>query len=267
MNLPQSRSDRWVLVTGASSGIGEAFVRRYAREGWNVAMVARSRQKLEAIAQELGRTHQVRTLVIEADLSNHRAPREIFDTTARAGIEIEALVNNAGFGSPGKFWEAPLERYLAMIDVHVRSLLELTHLYMGGMINRRRGAIINVSSMASFQPLPYSSVYSATKAFVTALTEALWMESQGTGVRVINLCPGLTKTDFGLKAGHGDFHQLYYAETAEQVVETTFRALKGHWPTVISGWMNRVLYFMVRLTPHRILLVCLPWIQKIRKRS
>ena len=113
---------------------------------------------------------------------------------------------------------------------------------------------MNVSSTASFQPLPYSSVYAATKSFVTSFTEALWLETRGTGVRILNLCPGVTKTNFGVQAGLRDFHTHPFAEEPDRVIETAFRALKGNAPTVISGWRNKLLIFLERLIPHRLLL-------------
>ena len=149
----------------------------------------------------------------------------------------------------------------------VRALVELTHFYVKEMVQKKHGFIINVSSTACFQPLPYSSVYSAAKAFVSAFTEALWMETQGTNVRVLAFCPGLTKTDFGLKAGHRDFHKSLWAEKPGAVVEAAFKALRKNSPIVISGWRNRILVFLERLIPHRLLLFLLPFVQTIRKRN
>lgn len=255
----------WVLITGASSGIGEVFARRFAREGWNAVLVARSLDKLNTLARFLESESKVSTLVIGADLAGHKVPRYIYDQTKRAGIEIEGLVNNAGFGAAGKFQDVALERYLGMIDLNVRALVELTHLFLKDMLSRKKGFILNVSSTACFQPMDYSSVYAATKAFVTSFSEALWMEIKGSGVRVLNLCPGLTKTNFGNAAGGRDYRKEAIAEPPEAVVETAFRALKGNGPTVISGWGNRLLVLLERLVPHRVLLWAIPHIQSARK--
>lgn len=257
----------WVLMTGASSGIGEAFARRFAREGWNLILVARTADKLEILREALERGNTVKTEVLALDLSEPSAPRKVYDEVKRKGISLEGLVNNAGFGVSGKFTESPLPRYLQMIDLHVRSLVELTGLFLPEMIRRRQGFILNVSSTAGFQPLSYSSVYAATKAFVTSFTEALWLETKGTGVRVLNLCPGLTKTGFGITAGTRDFRLDPWAEEPEAVVETAFRALQKKTPTAISGWHNRVLVLLERLVPHRMLLWFIYQIQNIRKRT
>lgn len=265
MSVSPSLHKPWVLITGASSGIGEVFARRFAREGWNMVLVARSLDKLNTLAGFLESESKVSTFVIGTDLIGREAPRYVYDQTKQAGIEIGGLVNNAAFGASGKFQDVELERYLGMVDLNIRALVELTHLFLKDMLARKKGFILNVSSTASFQPLNYSSVYAATKAFVTSFSEALWMELKGSGVRVLNLCPGLTKTNFGNVAGGKDYRNVRIAESAEAVVETAFRALKGNSPTAISGWGNRALVCLERFVPHRMLLWVIPHIQKIRK--
>lgn len=257
-------SKSWVLITGASSGIGEVFAKRFAKEGWNAILVARSVDKLQAVARILEHERNVKTLTVPADLTQHDAPRHVYEKIRQEGIEIEGLVNNAGFGFGGKFAEVALEHYLGMIDLNVRALVELTHLFLPAMIARRHGLILNVSSTACFQPLPYSSVYAASKSFVTSFSEALWLETRGTGVRVLNLCPGTTKTDFGKRAGLHDFHTDPLAESPERVVETAFRALKDSPPTVISGPFNRFLVFLEWFVPRQLLLRTALAIQKWR---
>lgn len=259
-------SRNWILITGASAGIGEAFARRFAREGWNLVLVARSRKRLEALREELEERHAIQAHVIEMDLTKEDAVRRIFEETNHMGLEIEGLINNAGSSRRGKFFETGLDDYLKVAHLNIRALMELTHRYGKEMVKRKRGFIINVSSTASFQPLPYTAVYAATKAFVTFFTEALWMELKGVGVRVLNLCPGLTKTGFGIAAGYHDFRQDSFAQRPEEVVETAFRALNTNQPTVISGFQNRLLYYLARLAPHRLLLWALPWVQVMRKR-
>jgi short-subunit dehydrogenase len=262
-----SDSKPWVLITGASSGIGEAFARRFAEEGWSLILVARSCDKLQALSDDLGRGAQgAKSLVIAADLTEKEAPRKIYNEVKRAGIELNALVNNAGVGEGNLFIKTSLERSLNMIDLNIRALVELTQLFLPQMAARKCGLILNVSSTASFQPMPYFSVYGAAKAFVTSFTEALWMETQGAGVRVLNLCPGVTKTNFGIAAGIRDFRQDPMAEEPEQVVDSAFKAFKKTCPTVISGWRNRLLVFLERFAPHRLLLWAVLQIQKHRYR-
>lgn len=260
----RSGSGLWVLITGASYGIGEVFARRFAQEGWNTVLVARSVDKLEALAKTLEHENGTRTLVIAADLTRRESPGDIYGRIGQEGIEIEGLVNNAGYGFGGRFVEVPLEHYLGMIDLNVRALVELTRLFLPQMIERRRGFILNVSSTAAYQPLPFSSVYAASKSFVSSFTEGLWLETKGTGVRVLNLCPGLTKTDFGKHANLRDFRRDPMAESPEQVVETAFRALKRSEPTVISGWRNKLLIFLEGLIPKRILFGLILLVQKSR---
>ncbi len=266
MSFSPPSENSWILITGASSGIGEVFAKRFAQGGWNVILLARSTDKLKTLARSLENENKAKTLVIAVDLTDHAACRKVCEEIKTKGILIDGLVNNAGFGVGGKFVEVPLDRHLAMIDLNGRALVELTHLFLGEMVERKRGFILNISSTASFQPLPYSSVYAATKSFVTSFTEALWLETKGTGVRILNLCPGVTKTNFGTAAGMGDFHKDPLAEEPEQVVETAFRALEGNAPTVISGWLNRFLIFIERLVPHRILLWLTFLVQKNRGR-
>lgn len=264
--IPVPRSTDWILITGASSGIGEAFAKRFAKEGYPVVLSARSQEKLEALAHFLKNAYQVQTLTVYSDLTSREAPKHIEEELKQKGIELYGLVNNAGFGASGYFLDVSLEKYLGMIDVMVRALVELTRRFLPQMIQKKRGFVINVSSTGSFQPLPSSSVYAASKAFVTSFTEALWLETKGTGIRILNLCPGLTKTDFGIRAGTRDFHKDPMAETPEAVVETAFRALKGNRPTAISGWLNQLLIFLERFVPHRVLLWVVLLLQKIRGR-
>lgn len=264
MAFPPSDSKPWVLITGASSGIGEVFAKRFAREGWNTILVARSVDKLEALAQSLKRENRIETLVIAWDLTDRNSPRNVYEEVKQKGLEVEGLVNNAGAGFGGKFASVSLDHYLKMIDLNVRALVELTHLFLPEMIRRKQGLILNVSSTACFQPLPFSSVYAASKSFVTSFTEALWLETRRTGVCVLNLCPGVTKTDFGIRAGLRDFHKDPFAQTPEQVVETAFRAIKRGSVTAISGWRNQLLIFLERLVPHRLLLWAAFFVQKMR---
>ena len=193
-------TNAWALVTGASSGIGEAFAKRFAADGWNVILTARSAPTLETLARSLTAQHAVRTLVIPADLAEESACLRIYQTVREADIHVDCLVNNAGFGAVGPFERIPLASQLDMVDVNVKSLLALTHLFLPGMKERRHGIILNVSSTASFQPIPFLNTYSATKAFVTSFSESLWAECLGTGVRVLNICPGKTRTNFAVRA-------------------------------------------------------------------
>ncbi len=241
------------MVTGASSGIGEAFAKRFAKENWNVILTARAIDKLNALSDELIQKHQIKTLVIQMDLSRPSACRQIFDKVKSSKIEIDCLVNNAGFGAVGRFTDRDIYRELEMVDVNVRAVLELTHLFLPGMIEQKHGFVINVSSTASFQPIPYLATYSATKAFVTSLSESLWAECQGTGVKVINLCPGRTKTNFGIVAGQKvTQHDIRPTQTSEAVVEDTFRAMRKNSPTVVTNPFDNLLRFVERFVSRKV---------------
>jgi uncharacterized protein len=264
MNEIKKQFVKWVLITGASSGIGEVFAKRFARNGWNVVLVARSENKLQELGGLLKSQYGVETLVIASDLTQPESPTSIYETIKGRKIELEGLVNNAGSGAAGRFVNVPKERYLSMIDLNVKALVALTHLFLSDMMKRRTGFILNVSSTACNQPIPFLAIYAASKAFVTSFTEALWLEAKGTGVRILNFCPGPTKTPFGVTAGLKDLREMASAETSEQVVDNAMRAIQGNEPTVISGWRNQLLVLLERFFPHRLLLFLVLQFQKTK---
>jgi short-subunit dehydrogenase len=236
------------LITGASSGIGEAFARRLAAQGENLLLVARSEDKLANICNELGRAANIAAQYVALDLSESDAPQKLFDETERRGLSVETLINNAGFGSMGEFASLDLERELNMIDLNVRSLVALTHLYLAPMRARRRGAIINVASTAGFQPVPFMTTYAATKAFVLSFSDALWEENRPYGIKVMALCPGVTDTNFFAAAG-AERPPMHMAQTTDQVVDTALRGLKRGRGHIISGWGNYLITESERLVP------------------
>ena len=225
------------LITGASSGIGAAFARKLAARGRNVLLVARSEDKLIALCNELGRLTSIRAQYLALDLQQPDAGSQLLEETNKRGLEIEMLINNAGFGSMGDFVKLDLDRELEMIQLNVRSLVDLTHRFLGPMRERKSGTIINVASTAAFQAVPYMATYAATKAFVLSFSEALWEENRLHGIHVMALCPGVTETNFFQAAGI-DRPPMRTIQTAEEVVETALRALSHQKPTVVSGWTN-----------------------------
>ncbi len=246
-----TKQNKWALITGASSGIGKAFAERFAKEGWNIVLLARSEDKLTAIARVLEQKHQIKTVVLPADLSHDNLYRKIYEEIRGGGIVIDCLVNNAGFGAIGSFTRLDLERQLEMVDVNVKALVALTHLFLPGMVSQKHGMIINVSSTAGFQPMPYFSVYAASKAFVTSFSEAVASEFSEKGIQIINVCPGRTETNFGEAAGY-EHHPLDKrpSQTAEEVVEEAFRAIaRRRTASVITGLWNRALYYVEKLVP------------------
>lgn len=239
------------LITGASEGIGEVFARQLAARKENLVLVARSEEKLNALCNELGRAHNVNCQTIALDLSDASAARRLFGETERRGLHVDTLINNAGFGSMGDFLSLDLARELNMIDLNVKTLVELTYLYLAPMRKRRRGTIINVASTAAFQPVPYMATYAATKAFVLSFTEALWDENRHYNIRVMALCPGATETNFFAAAGVKK-PPFRIAQTAEDVVATALRGLDGGKGHIISGWINYVQTQAERLVPRSV---------------
>ena len=184
------------LVTGASSGIGLELARCFGADKCDLVLVARNTPALEKLAESLRLENSIRVHVITADLASPDSPQRIFDEVSKAGLNVDVLVNNAGFGLHGGFAELPLRRQMEMIQVNIAALVELTGLFLPEMIQRRRGGVLNVGSVAGFLPGPNMAVYYATKAFVQSFSEALHEELRGTGVTVTDLCPGPTESNF-----------------------------------------------------------------------
>lgn len=225
------------LITGASTGIGAAFARKLASLGRNVLLVARSEDKLIALCNELGRLTSIRAQYLALDLTDPEARLQLFEETKKRDLEIDTLINNAGFGSMNDFANLDLERELEMIELNITAVVDLTHRFLGPMRERKRGTIINVASTAGFQPVPYMATYAATKAFVLSFSEALWDENRMHGIHVMALCPGVTETNFFDAAGI-DRPPMRAVQTPEEVVETALRALPRKKSLVISGWAN-----------------------------
>jgi len=241
------------LITGASSGIGEVFARKLAALGHNLLLVARSEDKLINLCNELGRIKSTRAQYVALDLSKPDAPAQLFEETRKRGLEIDFLINNAGFGSMGDFAQLDLQRELNMIDLNVRSLVELTHRFLVPMRERKSGSIINIASTAGFQPVPFMATYAATKAFVLSFSEALWEENRPHGVKVMALCPGVTSTNF-FDASRMQRPPARISQTPEQVVDAALRGLKRGKSHVISGWMNFFMIESERLVPRSLVL-------------
>jgi short-subunit dehydrogenase len=241
------------LITGASSGIGEAFARKLAVQGHELLLVARSEDKLVALCNELGRSHNVRAQYVAIDLTEPDAPARLLAETVERNLEIDLLINNAGFGSMGDFAKLDLELELKMIDLNVRSLVELTHRFLTSMRERKGGSIINVASTAGFQGVPFMATYAATKAFVLSFSEALWEENRTYGIKVMALCPGVTETGFFV-ASQMKKPPARFVQTSEDVVETALRGLKRGQSSIISGWPNLLMIEMERIVPRSLIL-------------
>jgi short-subunit dehydrogenase len=247
-------SDRkTALITGASFGIGLELARIFAREGYNLVLVARTGDKLRQLASELEKVHSTRSLVLAVDLTDPGSSAYVLDQTTRAGIEVDVLVNNAGFGQYGLFAESDLEECLRQIQLNVTTLTHLTRLYLPEMLERKSGYILNVASTAAFQPGPLMAVYFATKAYVLYFSEAIANELKGAGVTVTCLCPGATATEFHKRANATGMRLLRMGSMdAKTVAEDGYSALMAGRPVVISGFKNWLVAQSVRFSPRRL---------------
>jgi uncharacterized protein len=245
------------LITGASTGIGETFARELASRQTNVVLVARSQDKLDNLATELSNKYQIKTTVIAQDLTTVGARQAVFDTVQAQGLTIDLLINNAGFGDYGAFSDRPLCKMVEMVQLNISAVVELTGLFLPLMQDRRHGAIINVSSIAAFQPIPYMSVYSASKAFVLNFSEALWAENKDLGVKILAVCPGATESEFYDRANFPDSATVLDRTTmasSEKVVQESLKALaKNHSSAVVGGFTNQIIVNLPRLMPRDLL--------------
>lgn len=240
------------LVTGASGGIGAGIALALARRGADVVLVARSADKLQTLASTVRREHGRQATVLALDLSSPGAGERVAD--GLEGRPVDVLVNNAGFGLSGRLADTPdLARLSAMITLNCTTLTDLTARFLPGMLQRRRGAVVNIASMAGYLPAPGLAAYAATKAYVLSLSEALWAETRGTGVRVAALAPTVTDTGFFDVAGQASGAGLR-RRSVDQVVATFFDTLAADRPVVVDGRGNEVLATLARRLPRRPLL-------------
>jgi short-subunit dehydrogenase len=247
----QPAGNNFALITGASGGIGECFARALAARGRNLILVARSKDKLEILKAELEKKHSGKVEIIAQDLSVDGAARHLVAILSERGLAVDLLVNNAGFGAHGQFWKLPLDRQAQMLRLNITTLTELTYLLLPAMVERRRGGVINVSSTASFQPVPYSSVYAATKAYVTSFSMGIAEEVAEYGVKVLALCPGGTATNFFEAGEFSKIDFLGGLQSPEEVVEAGLRAFEKGRSLAVARFMNRVMIFAQRLVPRR----------------
>lgn len=245
---------RTALITGASSGLGVEYAKLFAADGHDVVLVARSEGKLRELANELSQKHGVKAHVYPADLSRADAPRALFDALATDGIQVDALVNNAGLGYVGEFRSSSTDSELEMVQVNVTSLTALTHLFLPGMVARRFGRVLNIASTAAFQGGPGMAVYFATKAYVVSFSEGIAHELRGTGVTVTAHCPGATHTGFAAAAGAGETLLFKGAvATAPATARHGYLAMQRGRVVSIHGLLNRLMYWGGLLTPRWLL--------------
>jgi short-subunit dehydrogenase len=256
MALPPPQTGSTALITGASSGIGEEFARQLAARGHGVFLVARREERLRALADDLERLHGIRAEVATADLADPDQTEALPGRVAERGLDVEVLVNNAGFTTVGDVHENP-DRQLGMIRVNCEALVTLTTAYLPGMVERGRGAVIQVASTASFQPIPVQAVYAATKAFVRSFSEAVSAELKGTGVTMTALCPGPVATEFveagGFKRSMDQMPSFLFSSAADVAKAGIEGADKGK-RVVIPGIANRATAMAGHYSPRSIVL-------------
>jgi short-subunit dehydrogenase len=252
----------YALITGASSGLGKEFAWIHAQNGHNLVLVARRESLLNDLASDIKTKYKVDILVLSFDLSRPNSPQEIFEKVTSAGINVNYLINNAGFGIGNSFLNSDLESNSNMVEVNIQALIKLTHLFGQSMIKNRTGRVLLVGSVASFMPGPYMATYFASKNFVLAFGQALQEEWKNTGVTITTLCPGPTETDFFEAAGMASskISKLMPLPSAQKVANYGYKAMIKGKTTAIYGFANQLQAFFSRITPTFILLKAVAWI-------
>ena len=242
--------NKWALITGASSGIGEGFAYALAKKGMHLVLVARREERLQILANNLQQKYQIKAVVIVLDLSQEDATTVLFNNLVKQNISINILINNAGFGLYGKFHETDYKKNAELINVNIFSVAMLTHLFLPAMVKAEEGLIINVASSAAFQPLPYMTNYAASKAFVLSFTESLWAEYRKEGISFLALCPGPVETEFFVN--FGSRHNFGKKANVEEVVETALKAAAENKNYIIPGpWRVYILAQLSRFLPRK----------------
>jgi uncharacterized protein len=254
------------LITGASTGIGKELATIHAEKGGDLILIARSEDKLLALKTQLEKKYSVKVMVITKDLGKPEAPKEIYDEVKKAGLEVDYLINNAGFGGLGKFHERAWEKDLAMINLNIVALTALTRFFLPDFVKRNRGKILNVSSTASFMPGPLQAVYYATKAYVTFFSNAIAEELHDTKISVTALMPGATETEFGGVSGMDKTSMFQKTATARKVAEDGYNGMIKGKLDIISGmgFSQRLMLSMMPLIPKKIVLKQIRQMQEVK---
>lgn len=247
----ETYAERWALITGASSGIGAEFARRLAARGMHLVLTARRLEPLQSLASDLHTHHGTRTEILCVDLSQPSEVERLKSEVAAKHIEVELLINNAGFGVVSDVENTDPKRVLQMVQVNIAALTNLTYHFLPGMLERRHGAIINVASVAGFQPVAYMGAYAASKSYVMHFSEALWAETRDRGVTVMALCPGATRTEFFNCAGVPNWLKKHSSQSASQVVKSALKGLEKRRSYWVPGWGNYFRTQIIRWAPRR----------------
>jgi len=254
------------LITGASSGIGKEFANIHAEKGGDLIIVARSKDKLEKLKTELEQKHSIKVMIITKDLGKLNAAKELYDEVKNAGIEIDYLINNAGFGGLGKFHEREWEQDLAMINLNIVALTALTRFFLPDFVKRNFGKILNVSSTASYMPGPLQAVYYATKAYVTFFSNAIAEELHDTNITVTTLMPGATETEFGAVSGMDKTAMFQKTASARSVAEDGYNGMLKGKLDVVSGLTGsqKMMMAMIPFIPKKMMLKQVRQMQEVK---
>ncbi len=240
----------FAIITGASRGIGAEYARAFAKRGYSLLLVARDKERLQHLAKETSRTHDVEIITESLDLSMPNAAHQLFASARDCHSHVDVLVNNAGFGMYGEFANMPLPQIQEMLQLHINAAVESTRLFLPSMIERQAGAIINMASVAGFFPIPFMAEYAATKAFLISFSEALAEEVRSSGVLIQACCPGYTKTDFHDTAGHRPRNPLA-PQTVQEVVQASLSGLDQSRTRVTVGWQGWLSQLATHIVPRR----------------
>jgi len=254
--VPAAANYRTALITGASSGIGEAFARALAEKGSDLVLVARSEDKLQSLAKELSRLHSTRVEVVAIDLSRDGAAQKVKAAVDALGLHVDLLINNAGFGTVGAFHKQEHGRERQEVLLNAAAVVDMVHAFLPPMLERGRGGIVNVASMAAFQPMPYMAVYAATKAFVLSFTEGLRGEVRGKGIKVLCVCPGPVDTPFFEATGSAKLRSSVPRPammTVDRVIAESLRALGRGQGVVVPGYANKLVTMTTKFVPRAVL--------------
>ena len=267
MALPPPREDGTALITGASAGIGAETARELASRGFGVTLVARREERLRELADDLTEEHGVRTEVLAADLGDAAGRKRVPADLEQKGLEVDVLVNNAGFGYAGNFPGESADRQVEMVELNCAAVVDLAGRFLPAMIERGSGAVINIASTAAFQPMPKSATYGATKAFVLSFSEAVHSELKGTGVTMTAVCPGPVKTEFTEAAGiQGADENLpdFFWMSAEQIAKDAVEAAAAGKRAIVPGKLNQAGSIFGRHTPR---VISLPFTKRLWSRA
>lgn len=239
--------NKTVLITGASSGIGESFAITLDKLGAKLILTARSKDKLEKMTSEMNNA-----ISIPGDLSDKKFPQQLYNSIKEKNIDVDILINNAGFGFSGLFLDSSMKNYNEMMNLNVYSLVALTHLFLNEMVIKKNGGIINISSLASFQPMPFFSIYAASKAFVTSFTVSIYEEYRKLGIKVLGVCPGYTKTNFNKRAQMNSIPVAGYLMSSQEVVDQSLKAYQSGKFLIVNGKINKFLRFITSIIPTKL---------------